>query len=166
MDKKYYVLIILIIVGAVYLNRNHQQIEYISKDIQFNYTDLETGKVFYYSKHMTNASIQDVLEDYIKELKNRGINYGDEKDNIFNTLKVLSVNNMDGHLIIKFSEDFYKFNEMITEPGYFTQGIHDILSQIKFVNTYSIEIENHEELEIIHPDGLMLKNIPVKKSGE
>lgn len=161
-------LFLLILIGIASFNsgcaNNNGDIIVSAKLVEFTYYDVFEGNVMDYSKEIESQTIVEVINDWIQDMINLKVNYGTYKNNN-NILEDLFIQNAfisdNNTLTLVFNESFLGFDNANTQPVYFLDGLTEILKQITDAESYSIEIENYAR-DIIHPDGLDIKSIPLK----
>jgi hypothetical protein len=134
-----------------------------SGSYEYSYIDVITGQKTVYTKEIEKTTLPIVLNNWISDLNKNNVSYGNTPDenSILEGLEVESAYLDEDTIIITISNDFLYFNEGYSQPVYFIDGIQDILWQVTEASYFSIEIEGYKE-SIIHPDGLMIKDIMIR----
>ncbi len=130
---------------------------------EHSYIEVITGQKTVYTKETEETTLPTILNDWISDLNDKNVTYGNAQDgnSILEGLEVESAY-LDGDtVIITMSNDFLYFNEGYSQPVYFIDGIQDIMWQVTEASYFSIEVDGYNE-SIIHPDGLMIKDIMIR----
>lgn len=129
---------------------------------EFSYIEMITGQETIYTKEIESTSLEVILNDWISDLVQQEVNYGNtpKGSSILDDLEVKDAYMKGSTLIIVLNEPFLYFDEMNSHPVYYLNGLGKILEQVTDATEFSIEVPG-DKRSIIHPDGLMIKNIPL-----
>ncbi|KAB3537294.1 hypothetical protein F8154_03100 [Alkaliphilus pronyensis] len=161
---KYYFFLIFFSITLFFLggctSTNNEEIIIEAGTYEFSYVEVISGEENTYTKKVESSSLEIILNDWISDLVKNNVSYGNNPvgKNILKDLEVRDAYFKGNTLIIVLSESFLYFNEGYTHPVYFINGLKRILSQVTDVTEFSIEVPGYKE-DIIHPDGLSIKNI-------
>lgn len=139
-------------------------VESLSMIMDFKYTRMTDGDELYYSKSVEGLSDVEIINMWIDDLHDRGVNYGitESGENIFAVLKVSSMIEQDNQVDIDFNDVYLEFNKIGSQPGYFNNGLKYLVSQLTDAEVMNITIEGDDSRTIIHPDGLMIRDLWLK----
>ncbi|MDF2802932.1 MAG: hypothetical protein K0S61_2835 [Anaerocolumna sp.] len=162
-NKKVIVIFIVIISflsGCTSINNEEIVIE--AGTFEFSYIEIIIGQETIYTKEIKSTSLEAILNDWISDLVQYEVNYGNtpKGSSIFEDLEVKDAYMKGSTLIIVLNEPFLYFDEMYSHPVYYLNGLGKILEQVTDATQYSIEVPG-DKRSIIHPDGVMIKNIPL-----
>jgi hypothetical protein len=129
---------------------------------EFSYIEMITGQETIYTKEIESTSLEAILNDWISDLVQKEVNYGNtpKGSSILEDLEVKDAYMKGNTLIIVLNEPFLYFDEGYSHPVYYLNGLGKILKQVTDATEFSIEVPG-DKRSIIHPDGLMIKNIPL-----
>lgn len=164
-------LIYIFLIGLIILNlgcrsKKHDDIIVNSGSVEFTYYDVVDGKEMVYIKEIESQPVDDVINGWLKDLINLKVDYGTDinKKSILESLVVQDAFISDNTLILVVNDSFLEFDKNNTQPVYFLSGLAEILKQVINADNYSIRI-GKDDRDIIHPDGLVIKNIPLKEQS-
>jgi uncharacterized protein YceK len=162
-NKKVIVFLIIVLSflsGCSSINNENIVIE--AGTFEFSYIEMITGQETIYTKEIASTSIEAILNEWISDLVQHEVNYGNtpKGGSIIEDLEVKDAYMKGSTLIIVFNEPFLYFDEMYSHPVYYLNGIRKIMEQVTDATEFSIEVPG-DKRSIIHPDGVMIKNIPL-----
>lgn len=131
---------------------------------EYSYIEVIEGKNITYIKEIIeDTPITIILNGWISDLNEKNINYGNNPNgnSILKSLEVKSAYLEGNTIIIIMNKDFANFEGGYSQPIYLIDGLRDILRQVTEVSYFSIEVEGYNN-SIIHPDGVILKDIPIR----
>ncbi|PKM70441.1 MAG: hypothetical protein CVU93_02055 [Firmicutes bacterium HGW-Firmicutes-18] len=130
---------------------------------EHSYIDVITGQKTVYTKEVEKTTLPIVLNNWISDLNDKNVTYGNAPDgnSILEGLEIESAYLVEDMIIITMNNDFLYFDEGYSQPVYFINGLLDIMWQVTEASYFSIEVEGYNE-SIIHPDGLMIKDIMIR----
>lgn len=154
-----YVTIILLILTGCTSTKN-EEIVIEAGTYEFSYIDIVTGQEMTYTKEVDASALENILNDWMSDLIKKSVNYGNNPkgNNILKDLEVKDAYFDEDTLIIVLNKPFLYFDEGLTHPVYYLNGLRRILLQVTAATEFSIEVPGYKK-DIIHPDGLMIKNI-------
>jgi hypothetical protein len=156
------ILIILIylsyILIADYLNKESNGLTLPDMEIKYSYVDIYTGRTISFKKNVSGYTQLDLVNDWIIELYNRGVDYGrtENGENILFTLRANQISKDKEIIVVDFNDSFLHFDVMGTQPGRFMGGLRDLISQVTDAEKLSITIDKDDSRIIIHPDGFSI----------
>ncbi len=130
---------------------------------EYSYVEVIEGKKITYIKEIKEAPLPIILNDWISDLNKKNVNYGNTPNgnSILESLEVKSAYLKGNTIIIVMNKDFAYFDDGNSKPIYFIDGFQDILRQVTEASYFSIEAEGYNN-SIIHPDGVLIKDIPIR----
>lgn len=137
--------------------------EELSSIMDFIYVRMIDGDTIHFSKDVEGLSNIDIVTLWIETINDRKENYGAtvSGQSIVSNLIVNSITEEDNQVTIDFNEVYLEFDKAGAHPGYFNKGIKHILSQITDVEIMNISVEGDDTIELIHPDGLVIRDVPL-----
>lgn len=145
------------------INRSFEEVEVTDRNIEYIYFDVVDGLEYNYVKPIVRSSLTSIINIWISEMVNKDVDYGLTSENM-SILESLSVNysEIEGNtVIIDFNSDFLEFDNIGTQVGYFMIGLEKILGQTIEAEYYTISIDGSREVEIVHPDGIGIKDVKI-----
>ena len=132
---------------------------------EFSYIEIITGQEITYTKEIESTSLEAILNDWITDLVQQDVNYGNtpKGNSILEDLEVKDAYMKGSTLIIVLNQSFIYFDKSYSHPAYYLNGLGRILEQVTDATEFSIEVNGYKS-SVIHPDGLMIKNIPLTTS--
>jgi hypothetical protein len=129
---------------------------------EFSYIKMITGQNIIYTKEIKSTSLEAILNDWISDLVQQEVNYGNtpKGSSILEDLEVEDAYFKENTVIIVMNEAFLYFDISHSHPVYFIDGLKNVLGQVTEATELSIEVKGYIS-DIIHPDGLLIKNIPL-----
>lgn len=130
---------------------------------EYSYVEVIAGKKITYTKEIEEAPLPVILNDWISDLNKKNVNYGNTPNgnSILESLEVKSAYLKGNTAIIVMNKDFTYFDDGYSMPYYFIDGFQKILRQVTEASDFSIEAEGYNN-SIIHPDGVLIKNITIR----
>lgn len=141
----------------------HEDIVVEAGTYEYSYIEVIEGQNITYIKEIKEAPLPIILNDWISDLNKKNVNYGNTSNgnSILESLEVKSAYLKGNTIIIVMNKDFKYFDDGYSNPIYFIDGFRNILRQVTKASNFSFEAEGYDN-SIIHPDGVMIKNIPIR----
>lgn len=135
--------------------------ESLSSIMDLIYVEMISGDTLHFSKDVTDLSIVEVVNVWIDALYDRKVNYGitESDENILASLKVNSITEGDNQINIDFNSVYLEFDKIGSQPWHFNNGLKYLISQLTDVEVMNITIDGDDSRKIIHPDGLMIRDL-------
>lgn len=130
---------------------------------EYSYYDTIAGNEITYMKETEESSLLIILNDWISDLIQQNVNYGNTPDgnSILCDLEVKAAYLDKNTIIIIVNKAFIYFDNGYSQPVYFLNGLRNILGQVTEASEFSIAVEGYKS-SIIHPDGVSIKNITIR----
>ncbi|PKM51419.1 MAG: hypothetical protein CVV02_07385 [Firmicutes bacterium HGW-Firmicutes-7] len=160
----YLLVLITIVAAGCKADNKSKEILVTANDISMSYYDVKSDIQQEYIVSVNNEPLKKILNDWLNTLLDLGVNYGENSEgiNIIENLEIKDVYIKGETLIIEFNKEFIDYNNNMTHPIYLINALTEILTQINVSDVYSIKIDGYD-LNVIHPDGIDIKDI---KLGE
>ncbi|MDY0236340.1 MAG: hypothetical protein RBR71_09940 [Gudongella sp.] len=135
--------------------------------VECDYIEPISGKVRTFEFPVKDGMLEDVLNDWIRELSKMRISYGNTSsgENILEKLLIVDAYLEGVDIVIVMNDAFIAFESSdfnnYTNPGYFMFGLKDIVSQVTDAESMTIDY-NGKTSEVIHPEGYVIDNIPLR----
>lgn len=159
-----------LITTAGCIKENHKEypkIQVETKNIASAYIEPINGDINIFEFQVKDGVLEDVLNDWIRELSKIGISYGNTSngENILDELLVVDAYLKGVDIVIVMNNAFIAFESSdhndYTNPGNFIFGLKDIVSQVTDAESMTINY-NGKTSKAIHPEGYVIDNIPLR----